>query len=74
MPAPEALFKALLPAAFRMGPPEITLFAANCRFDLHGDENAFAGFLLAVLKDNATAQTGEVAGMHFDSGDLVEVF
>ena len=70
----QELFKALLPQAFRLGPPELTLVAANCWFDLHGADSDVATFLLAYLKHDSRELTGEVAGLHFDSGDLVEVF
>lgn len=70
----EGLFKALLPNAFRMGPPELTLIAANCSLDLASSESDIAGFVLAALKDDPAGLAGDMAGIHFDSGDLVEVF
>lgn len=70
----EERFRALLPHAFRMGPPELTVIAVNCVFDLTAPEDEIAKFVLAALGDAPSTATRDVAGMHFDSGDLVEVF
>ena len=69
----ESRFRALLPHSFRLGPPELTFIAANCGFDLSAAEGDIVKFVLGVLGDVPCA-TNDVAGMHFDSGDLVELF
>jgi len=66
-------FRKLLPHAFHLGPPELTFIAADCPFDLDAGEAQMAGFVLAALTHRATAGQHRV-GMHFDSGDLVELF
>ena len=72
--AEESMFKALLPPAFHLGPAELTLIAAHCRFDFLAPTNEIADYVLAVLQDRATARRRDFVGMHFDSGDLVEIF
>ena len=66
-------FLALLPLAFHLGPPELTFIAANCRFSLQTQEEEILNFILAIL-ENGAPDPKNVSGMHFDSGDLVEVF
>lgn len=70
----EERFRALLPYIFRLGPPELTFIAANCKFDLTAAENEIINFVYAVLGDALSNSTCDVTGMHFDSGDLVELF
>lgn len=67
-------FQALLPRAFDLGPPELTFVAANCPFDQTATEHALAGFVISVLDASLSPRPGQISGMHFDSGDLVEVF
>ena len=67
-------FRALLPLAFQLGPPEITMLAANCEFDLSTPETKIGAFVLSALKSNIPQPLGKIAGLHFDSGDLVRVF
>lgn len=70
----EERFGVLLPHIFHMGPPELTLIAANCGFDLTATEDEIAKFVLTALKGVSSATPRDVVGMHFDSGDLVELF
>lgn len=70
----EKQFRALIPHAFHLGPPELTFIAANCGFDLAATESEIANFVLNVLEDVSFVATGDLVGMHFDSGDLVELF
>lgn len=70
--ADERQFRALLPLAFGLGPPELTLLVANCAFDLTAPEVDIVAFVLATLGD-VPSVSRDVAGMHFDSGDLVEL-
>jgi hypothetical protein len=66
-------FRRLLPHAFRLGPPELTFIAANCEFDLTAAQSDIVPFVLKALAKMPSAAS-DVAGMHFDSGDLVEMF
>jgi hypothetical protein len=76
----EEVFAALLPLAFQFGPPEVTLIAANLVGHSRGDLHSLSSFLRAQLRKeacdpesgNGTAR--DSVGMHFDSGDLVEMF
>ncbi|MGR9108855.1 MAG: hypothetical protein ACU843_18200 [Gammaproteobacteria bacterium] len=72
----EQRFKDVLPRAFEMGPPEITLIAADCLFDLYGDEKIIADFVLKIVLRTQADETAETrtAGLHFDSGELMEEF
>ena len=67
-------FRDLLPLAFQLGPPEITMLAANCKFDLSAPETEIGAFVLSALKSNISQPLGKIAGLHFDSGDLMRVF
>lgn len=69
-----AAFRASLPLAFRLGPPEITLVGANCGFDLGAPEDEITRLVLTALGQPPAETMGDLAGLHFDSGDLVEAF
>jgi hypothetical protein len=69
----EMRFRELLPHAFRLGPPELTFIAANCEFDHKAAQSDIVTFVLEALAKTPSS-TNDVAGMHFDSGDLVELF
>lgn len=66
-------FKELIPHAFQLGPAELTFVATNCKSTLSEQEDNLVNFVLTVL-EGTKSTTQEFAGMHFDSGDLVEVF
>jgi hypothetical protein len=70
----EERLRALLPHAFQLGPPELTLIAANCDLSLAAPEGKMTDFVLGVLKRLPSTVQRDVVGMHFDSGDLVELF
>ncbi len=73
----EDRLRALVPLAFRLGPPELTFLASNCTFDQHALESEITDFVLNALiaeRPQRLANPRLVAGLHFDSGDLVEVF
>jgi hypothetical protein len=70
----EEQFCAWLPRFFRLGPPELTFIAANCELDLTASEDSIARFVMAALDSGASQVRRDVVGMHFDSGDLVELF
>jgi hypothetical protein len=70
----ESGFRLLIPLAFRLGPPELTLFAANCDFGAAAEEEQIASFVLNVLRDSSSLAGQDVAGFHFDSGDLLSAF
>lgn len=70
----EAGLRMLVPHAFRLGPPELTFIAANCGFDLGAPEADIARFVLDALRSEPSAAKRDLAGLHFDSGDLVESF
>lgn len=72
--ADASLFTKVLPDAFRLGPPELTLIAMNSDLHLGATEDALVELVLKVLGSRTTAQTGSAVGMHFDSGDLMQVF
>jgi hypothetical protein len=57
-----------LPIVFRHGPPEITLLALNS-VDHIGSQQ-----VQAVLRDQSHLNPADRAGLHFDSGDLIERF
>jgi hypothetical protein len=65
----EALLERWLPAVFRGGPPEITLLALNCT-----EPCADGELIQSVLRDRAPLEAADRAGLHFDSGDLIERF
>lgn len=66
-------FCRVIPLAFRLGPPELTLIAANCGFSIDSTIKEISEFVLAAL--NADLSSGfNFNGMHFDSGDLIEKF
>jgi hypothetical protein len=76
--ATQQTFASLLLPAFQFGPPEITLIGANCPHP--GDApNLLSRFLMAQLQrssdpERSVAVLRDSVGMHFDSGDLVEIF
>lgn len=66
-------FCRFIPHAFQLGPPELTFLAANCAFGLMSNETMISDFVVSNLKKESHLLS-ECTGMHFDSGDLVEVF
>jgi hypothetical protein len=68
----ETLLLRLIPEAFSLGPPELTFIAANLP---DAPETAGEAALVAeILRNRSDLASGDLAGMHFDSGDLVERF
>jgi len=70
----ESQFRMLIPNVFHLGPPELTFIAANCEFDLAVTQEEIANFVLRALRGASPTKTNDLVGMHFDSGDLVEMF
>ncbi|MDD1620691.1 MAG: hypothetical protein LUQ11_04365 [Methylococcaceae bacterium] len=70
----ESQFRRLIPSTFRLGPPELTFIAANCEFDLATTAGEITDFVLSALRAESRAAMNDFVGMHFDSGDLVEMF
>jgi len=68
----QALLRRLIPEAFRLGPPELTFIAAN--LPSAPDAAGEAALIAPILRDQSDLAPGDIAGMHFDSGDLVERF
>ncbi len=71
----EELFLELIPQAFNLGPAELTFIIANCQFDLNTEDATIANYLSEALQNQPNCkQTRDLSGIHFDSGDLVELF
>lgn len=71
--AESACFLRMLPIAARLGPPELTVIAVRCPVELLSFDNRLATLVTQALKGAERMQYA-MAGMHFDSGDLVELF
>lgn len=68
-----SIFLKVIPLAFRLGPPEVTFFAANCPFGIGVALDELSDYVLAALKADRSSGC-EFIGMHFDSGDLMDTF
>ncbi len=71
----DAACLALMPHAFHLGPPELTLLALPCGLTSLENEIELARYITAQLARRDTDPAPrEIVGLHFDSGDLLEVF
>jgi hypothetical protein len=64
----------LIPAAFRLGPSELTFIVADGELDLGAPREQLTALVLAVLTDRPLGDRTRAAGLHFDSGEPVESF
>lgn len=66
---------ALMPQAFHLGPPELTVLAFPSTLICLENEIELARYISAQLARRDTEPAPrEVVGLHFDSGDLLEIF
>ncbi len=66
---------ALMPHAFHLGPPELTVLAFPSTLICLENEIELARHISAQLARRDTeAAPREIVGLHFDSGDLLEIF
>lgn len=72
----EEQFRTMLPQAFLLGPPELTIIIANANFDPVEQMPLLQDNLLGYLERESSfkSEQSDVVGFHFDSGDLVELF
>ncbi|MDH5328159.1 MAG: hypothetical protein OEY58_22155 [Gammaproteobacteria bacterium] len=66
-------FLQLVPLTFKLGPPELTFILSQCGLDLSSSEQSLSDHIVDALAKDSSAD-GCYAGLHFDSGDLVELF
>lgn len=66
---------AFMPHAFHLGPPELTMLAVDGKLISLENENELARFItLQLARRGPVLGPRAVVGLHFDSGDLLEVF
>lgn len=71
----DAACLALMPHAFHLGPPELTVLAFPSTLICLENEIELARYISAQLARRDTEPAPrEIVGLHFDSGDLLEIF
>ena len=64
-----------MPQAFHLGPPELTVLAFPSTLICLENETELARYISAQLARRDTEPAPcEIVGLHFDSGDLLEIF